>query len=106
MFVPGAFQSGATDSVNAEYHKNEVRIQNVTAAATRQKNTFLEASGKSSISKKTAEMVSTPAVVEQGSFGSFAMLCVLVIGGAVGVFFATRKAQHPAESEGYTSLLA
>jgi len=64
-----------------------------------------QASSKSVVAEKALDLATTPASVEQGSLGAPAVLCMILIGGAVGVFFATRKPQEDAPLEGYTSLL-
>jgi len=116
-FVPEAFQSRAKEAVDVEFHKHEVRLQNTnamatpiiaqaeTASALAVQDTSLKALSKPTASEKSVNLATAPTGVEQGSIGAAATICMMLIGGTVGVFFATKKPKDETPLEGYTSLL-
>jgi len=94
---PAPDQNAATATATATHAQ--------TGSALAAQNTVMTASSKSTISGKHVDLATTPAAVAEGSIGAPAMLCMIFIGGAVGVFLATRKPQDQTPLEGYTSLL-
>merc|ERR1711920_960091 len=102
-FVPEAFQAKGKEAVDAEFHKNEVRLQNQTATATltiAQAETASVLAVQDASSEKSVDLVAASAGVEQGSIGAAAKICMMLSAGAVGVFFAMRKPKEETPLEG------